>query len=78
MDDGYWAANCHGFEVETAHGRLGIVEDVLYGAEPGRPAVLAVRGGLFGTRVALVPIERVRDVQPRHKRVCIANEREAA
>jgi hypothetical protein len=70
MND-YWARNCHGFHVETSSGRLGIVENVLYGADPDRPAALAVRGGLFGTRVELVPIEQVADLEPRQKRVTL-------
>jgi hypothetical protein len=44
VSDGYWLRNCHGFRVETPRGRLGIVEDVLYGAEHDESAALAVSG----------------------------------
>ncbi len=69
MDERYWTRNCHGFRVDSANGRLGIVEDVLYGTDPERPAALAVRGGLFGTRVELVPIEQLAVVEPSRRRV---------
>jgi hypothetical protein len=63
--------HCHGFRVETPRGRLGVVEDVLYG-DGERPAALAVRGGLFGQRVELVPVENVASVEPRRKRLLLA------
>jgi hypothetical protein len=70
--DDYWTRNCHGFRVELARRRLGIVEDVLYGAEPGRPAALVVRGGVFGGRVELVPVEAVETIEPSRRRLTLA------
>jgi hypothetical protein len=61
--------HCHGFRVDSPRRRLGIVEDVLYGIEPDRPTALAVRGGIFGSRVELVPIESVAAISPRLKRI---------
>ena len=60
-DDTYWIRNCHGFRVYSPRGRLGIVEDVLYGGDPDRPAALAVRGGLFGAERSLHAIGRAGD-----------------
>ena len=68
---GYWTRNCHGFRVELARRRLGIVEDVLYGAEPDRPAALVVRGGVFGGRVELVPVEAVETIEPSRRRLTL-------
>ena len=65
--EGYWLRFCHGFKVVSARGRVGIVEDVLYGADRERPSALAVRGGLFGTRVEIVPVEEVAHIVPRSK-----------
>jgi uncharacterized protein YrrD len=65
----YWLGHCHGFRVEAAGRRVGVVEDVLYGAQPGRVSALAVRGGLFGGRLELVPVEAVERVEARHKRI---------
>lgn len=76
--DGYWLWFCHGFKVVSPRGRLGIVEDVLYGAERERPSALAVRGGLFGTRVELVPVEEVVHVVPRSKLLALRAREEAA
>jgi hypothetical protein len=67
-----WLPSCHGFRVEAAGRRLGIVEDVLYG-DGGDPAALLVRGGLFGTRAILVPVEDVSEVVPRVKRVVLGD-----
>jgi hypothetical protein len=61
-DDGYWLQHCHGFRVDSPRGRRGIVEDVLYGADPDQPLALAVRGGLLGQRLELIPIETVDSV----------------
>ena len=67
--DDYWLGHCHGFKVEAGGRRLGVVEDVLYGAEPARVSALAVRGGLFGNRLDLVPVEAVERVEAREKQV---------
>ena len=70
-DDSHWLRYCHGFRVETPDGRLGIVEDVLYGEDLQRPMALAVRGGLFGQRVELVPVEKVDAIEPDRKRLTL-------
>ena len=66
--DAYWLGHCHGFRVEADGRRQGVVEDVLYGAE-GRVSALAIRGGLIGTRLELVPVEAVEWVEARDKRI---------
>lgn len=71
VGDGYWLRHCHGFRVDSPRGRVGIVEDVLYGAERDRASALAVRGGLFGQRVELIPIEEVDTIAPRRKRIVL-------
>jgi hypothetical protein len=71
VGNGYWLRHCHGFRVDSPRGRLGIVEDVLYGAEHDRPSALAVRGGLFGQRLELVSIETVDTVEPSRKRLTL-------
>ncbi|HEX5469052.1 MAG TPA: hypothetical protein VFW80_08395 [Gaiellaceae bacterium] len=67
----YWLKNCHGFRVRSPRRRVGIVEDVLYGAELDRPSALAVRGGLFGARVELVPVESVEEISPRDRQISL-------
>jgi len=69
---GYWLRNCHGYRVDSPRGRVGIVEDVLYGAKPNEPSALAVRGGLLGNRVKLVPVESVAVISPRRKLIALS------
>jgi hypothetical protein len=69
--DTYWLRDCHGFRVDSHGRRLGVVEDVLYGADIDKPSALAVRGGLFGGRLEIVPVESVAVISPRNKRIVI-------
>ena len=69
----YWIRHCHGFRVDSPRGRVGIVEDVLYGADRDRPAVLAVRGGVLGGRLQLVSIGEVASIDPRRKRLAFGS-----
>lgn len=55
-------AASRGFRVVSPHGRIGVVEEVLYRAEKGCPAALAVRVGLLGRRVEVVAAEDVAEV----------------
>jgi len=58
-----WLSSCHGYGVEAGGGRVGVVEDVRYGAEQSVAAAL------------VVPRRRVRrsvvSVSPRSKRVVV-------
>ena len=67
VGDDRWLRHCRGFRVDSPRGRRGIVEDVLYGAEHDHPSALVVRGGLFGQRLELIPIETVDSVDPSRK-----------
>jgi hypothetical protein len=52
-----------------------IVEDVLYGAEHDHLSALVVRGGVFGQRLELIPIETVDSVEPRRKLLTLDHSR---
>jgi hypothetical protein len=67
----YWLRRCHGFRVDSPEGRVGIVEDVLYGAEYDRPSALVVRTGLLRQRLQVVAMEEVDAVYPRLERVVL-------
>lgn len=54
-------ARCERFRVDYPGGHLGIVEVVLHG-QYGEPEGVAVRGGLFGTRTTIVPVDEIADV----------------
>jgi hypothetical protein len=53
-----WAAHSHGYRVQCGKKRIGFVADVI---EPrgGVDGALVVRGGLFGRRLSLVPLDDV-------------------
>ncbi|HEU4450949.1 MAG TPA: hypothetical protein VFR63_13345 [Gaiellaceae bacterium] len=66
----YWLSTCEGFRVDLHDGRVGIVEEVRL-SPASRPEALAVRTGLFRTRLLLVPVDDVDEVVPRRKRVLL-------
>ena len=70
LASGYLLAHCEGFTVDSPDGRLGVVEAVLPG--PERPHALAVRTGLFTTRLLLVPLDEVEQVLPDEQRVVLS------
>ena len=67
----YWLRRCHGFRVDSPEGRVGVVEDVLYGGAYDRPSALVVRTGLLRQRLEVVAIEEVDAVYPRLERVVL-------
>jgi PRC-barrel domain protein len=66
-----WVAQCRGFQVEDADGRLGYVVDALRAAD-GRPRGLVVRVGLFRKHVVFVSTRDVKAVRPERRRVVVA------
>lgn len=61
----YWLRRCQGFRVESQGQRVGIVEDVLYGAEHNRPSALLVRTGIFKRRLEAISVDDVEAINPR-------------
>lgn len=75
FDRNYWLSHCERFRVEARKkGRAGIVEHVRFQSRQDRPDVLAVRAGLFGRRILLIPVEEVEMVVPRQKRLLLRGE----
>lgn len=68
---GYWLGRCQGFQVHSPRGRVGLVEEVVGGADPALPEALVVRAGLLGQRLELVPVEVVAAIEPRRLRICL-------
>jgi hypothetical protein len=67
FDRDYWLAHCEGFRVDADAGRLGFVEEVRTDGRNG--PVLAVRAGLLGRRLLLVPTSEVAFLVPRAERI---------
>ena len=57
-------ARCEGFDVVSPDGPVGFVEGVRFVTRIDRPDVLEVRGGRFGRRLILVPVEQVDEIRP--------------
>jgi len=67
FDRDYWLAHCEGFRVEADEGAIGFVDSVL--ACPEGELTLAVRAGLLGRRVLLIPAGRIAFIVPRARRI---------
>ena len=64
FDRAHWHSHCEGFRVDTANGRFGFVAEIRSG-DGLEGAVLAVRAGLLGRRIVLVPARDFDFVVPR-------------
>lgn len=69
-DMSYWLCTCEGFRVDSENGRVGLVEEVRLSPSK-KPQALAVRTGLFRTRLEIVPVSDVERIIPRKKRVLL-------
>lgn len=67
FDRDYWLAHCEGFRVDADAGRIGFVDEIHPHGADG--PVLAVRAGLLGRRVLLVPVSEVAFIVPRAERI---------
>src|SRR5919108_5785099 len=70
----HWLARCTGFRVESPDaGRIGTLEEVLYGSGPAgdRPRALAVRSGLLGRRLLLFPVEEIEEIRFERRRILL-------
>ncbi len=65
----YWLGHCEGFKVQSPDGEVGVVESVVYAADAMRPAYLAVTGGRWLLRTALVPCGDVVSIDARQTRL---------
>lgn len=71
FDRDYWLAHCEGYHVESPSGRLGLVEEILP-SNGDRPGLLAVRGGVLGRRLLVVPTSDVAFIVPRAERLFVS------
>lgn len=67
----YWLRRCQGFRVDSEGARIGIVEDVLYGAEHDRPSALLVRTGIFRRNLEAISLQDVEAIYPRAQRLSL-------
>jgi hypothetical protein len=67
----YWLRRCEGFRVDSPQGRVGFVEEVRYAPRCDRPDLIAVRVGLLGRLLLIVPVEEVAEILPSEERVVL-------
>jgi hypothetical protein len=60
----YWLRRCEGFRVDSPQGRVGFVEEVRYATRCDRPDVIAVRAGLLGRLLLILPVGEVAEILP--------------
>jgi len=64
-----WLRQSHGFVVESAADRLGIVERLCYGTRGEMPDFLVVRAGRLGRRRVMISVDDIAEILPRQKRI---------
>jgi hypothetical protein len=69
LDHDYWIAHCEGYRVASHEGRLGFVDEVRENpADPATP-LLAIRAGMLGRRILVVPADEVHMIAPRTQQI---------
>lgn len=69
--DDYWLAQCEGYRVVSADGRLGTVFGVRFDPETGALVALRVHTGLLRRHLQILPIDNVIGIEPRRHLVYI-------
>jgi hypothetical protein len=67
----HWLRRCEGFRVDAPHGRVGVVEEVRYASRFDRPDVIAVRAGLLGRLLLIIPIGEIAEILPKEERIVV-------
>src|SRR5205823_14691182 len=71
VDRDYWLHRSEGFRVDSPDGRVGFVAELRFGTSMTRPDALAVRAGLLGRLLLIVPVEQVAEVLPQERRIIL-------
>jgi hypothetical protein len=67
---------CEGYHVYYPGGHLGFVEVILHG-ENGKPKAIAALGGVFGTRIVVIPVDEIAEIDPQRRRITLFDKPEA-
>ena len=71
IDRDYWLHRSEGFRVDSPDGRVGFVAELRFGSSTERPDALAVRAGLLGRLLLIVPVEQVEAILPHERRIVL-------
>lgn len=69
LDREYWLGHCEGFRVRAGRRRVGVVDSVRYGPDPGLPETIHVCAGTVRVREVAVPVADVERLDPRTRTV---------
>jgi hypothetical protein len=61
---------CEGYHVYYPGGHLGFVEVILHG-ENGKPEAIAALGGVLGTRIVVIPVDEIAEIDPQRRRITL-------
>jgi hypothetical protein len=67
----YWLRRCEGFRVDSPQGRVGFVEEVRYASRLDRPDLIAVRAGLLGRLLLIVPVGEIAEILASEERIVL-------
>jgi hypothetical protein len=62
---------CEGFRVDSPNGRGGFVAELRYGSSVEEPDAIAVRAGLLGRLLLIVPTGEIEEIVPSERRVLL-------
>ena len=71
IDRDYWLHRSEGFRVDSPDGRVGFVAELRFGSSMERPDALAIRAGLLGRLLLIVPVEQVEVILPHERRIVL-------
>lgn len=69
FDRDYWIAHCEGYRVDGHEGRIGFVEEVRENPADPKTPLLAIRAGMLGHRILVVPANEVHVIAPRSQHI---------
>jgi hypothetical protein len=63
--------DCQDYAVESPDGHIGTVTEIIYAADDETPTALAIRAGRAGSRVLIVPVSELVEIQVTRHRITL-------
>jgi hypothetical protein len=70
-DRDHWLSRCDQFAVYAGERLLGTVDGIRYESRADRPDLIEVRGGAFGRRVFVLPVDEIEAVLPDEEAILV-------
>jgi hypothetical protein len=71
-DRDHWLSRCDQFAVYAGERHLGTVDGIRYASRADRPDLIEVRGGPFGRRLLVLPVDEIEAVIPDEQAVIVS------